>query len=319
MKKRVPPALFLLFLAPFLGELVSGHMRPTEFFNPIIFILMALPYGFGALICRELRVRWKKGWLSLLLLAAAFAVYEEGIVVRSFFNPDWGELGNLRDYNLFAGINWTYSLVLIHFHILISVFSSVKLAEVVYAEKRAEPWLTDRQLALVVIGLLLWLPLGWQFTGYIPPVTHHVAVYLLCAALIYLARFMPGSEELMGESGRLHPLFFFIIGFVNVVVTFATVFILPEQEIYLPLAAVMAFLILFNLFTLSLLARLTRGFSRWSDRQRVALIAGLNLFFIITGFDEGKEIGAPIISLLSLLLLALLYFKVGRRKVEARA
>jgi hypothetical protein len=74
------PALALLLLAPVLGELVSGHMSPLEFLDPGRFLLLALPYGLGALVCRELKVRWGKGWLAFLLLAVAYGLYEEGVV-----------------------------------------------------------------------------------------------------------------------------------------------------------------------------------------------------------------------------------------------
>jgi hypothetical protein len=93
--KRIPPWLVLLVLAPLLGEIVSGHQPPLEIFNPISVLLLMFPYGFGALVCRELVRRWKKGWPSLILLAVAYGVYEEAIVVRSFFNPNWLELENL--------------------------------------------------------------------------------------------------------------------------------------------------------------------------------------------------------------------------------
>jgi hypothetical protein len=93
--KRTPPWLTLLLLAPILGELLSAHQSPLEFFNPGNFLILSLPYGFGAILCRELVVRWKKGLLGLLLLGIAYSIYEEGIVVHSFFNPNWGELGAL--------------------------------------------------------------------------------------------------------------------------------------------------------------------------------------------------------------------------------
>lgn len=319
MKRKLPPALILLFLAPLLGELISGHLKPSEFFHPLIFILMALPYGLGALVCRELSVRWNRGWLSFLLLALAFGVYEEGIVVRSFFNQNWGELGNLKDYNYFAGINWTYSIMLVHFHVLISIFSSVKLAELLYPERKSEPWLSDKMLSLTIIGLVLWLPWGWKMTGFIPPPVHHIGVYLLCGALIYLARFLPERLCFRRNEGlppkRVPSIIFLLVGLLNVVTLFATVFILPEKELYLPLAGVVAFLVLLNLGTLLLLVYLSGSFAAWNDRQILALIVGLNLFFIVTGFDEEKEAAAAVISLLSLAGSALLYFLVRKREL----
>jgi hypothetical protein len=90
--KRVSPSLLLLLLAPAIGELLSGSSPPLEFFFPPSLILLALMYGCGALVCREMVVRWGKGWLSLLLLGIAYGIYEEGIVLRSFFNSAWQDL-----------------------------------------------------------------------------------------------------------------------------------------------------------------------------------------------------------------------------------
>jgi len=44
-------------------------------------------YGSGALVIRELRVRWNKGIGTTLLLGSAYAMIEEGLMVASFFNP----------------------------------------------------------------------------------------------------------------------------------------------------------------------------------------------------------------------------------------
>lgn len=57
------------------------------------FLVLSLPYGFGALTIREFLIRWKKGWPSLLILGLAYGIFEEGIVVYSVFDPGWSELG----------------------------------------------------------------------------------------------------------------------------------------------------------------------------------------------------------------------------------
>lgn len=41
MFSKISPALVLLFMAPVLGELVSGHQHPLEFMNPLSFVLTA--------------------------------------------------------------------------------------------------------------------------------------------------------------------------------------------------------------------------------------------------------------------------------------
>ena len=110
---RIPPGLALLLIAPLLGELVSGHQGPLEFCNPLSFILTALPYGFGAVLCRELSVRWGRGRWNILPLALAYGLFEEGVVVRSFFNPEWAELGALQPLGYHGGVHWWYAFLLV--------------------------------------------------------------------------------------------------------------------------------------------------------------------------------------------------------------
>lgn len=67
----------------------------AEFFTPFGFVVMTELCGSGALLAHELRVRWNKSWPTLLTLGAAFAVIEEGLMVRSFFDPNWPEIASL--------------------------------------------------------------------------------------------------------------------------------------------------------------------------------------------------------------------------------
>ena len=106
------PAIMLFLLAPLIGELLSGSAPPVEFFNPFGFILLTALYGSGAVVMRELRVRWNKGVGTTLLLGAAYAVIEEGLMVASFFNPEWSDLGQLSVYGRWFGVNWVWVVML---------------------------------------------------------------------------------------------------------------------------------------------------------------------------------------------------------------
>ena len=63
--KSRAPAWVLFFLAPVVGELLSTSAPPAEFFKPIIFLVLCILYGGGAIIVRELTIRWEKGWPTL--------------------------------------------------------------------------------------------------------------------------------------------------------------------------------------------------------------------------------------------------------------
>jgi len=60
-RPKIPPALVLFFLAPAIGELLSGSSPPAEFFTPFWLLILPALYGSGAVIARELKVRWRKG------------------------------------------------------------------------------------------------------------------------------------------------------------------------------------------------------------------------------------------------------------------
>jgi hypothetical protein len=52
-----------------------------------------LLYGVGTNLIRELRIRWKKGWLTVFILAAAYMVAEEGLMLNTLFDPTRNTMG----------------------------------------------------------------------------------------------------------------------------------------------------------------------------------------------------------------------------------
>ncbi len=78
--RRLVPVLTLAILAPLLTEVIFGS-TPISTPYPFVFILYLFWYGGGALIIREIARR--KGfirWPQILILGAAFALTEDGLV-----------------------------------------------------------------------------------------------------------------------------------------------------------------------------------------------------------------------------------------------
>jgi len=302
-----------------LGELVSVHQTPLEFVNPLNFIILSLPYGFGALICRELVVRWQKGWLSLLLLGAAYGVYEEAIVVYSVFDPNWTELGPLAHYGSFAGVNWIWGALTVHFHILISIGASIVLAELLYPGRRHQPWLSNRALASCFIGILLWAPvmglimiseMGRPF----PPLGWYGLSWLAVLAMGWAAHRLPGQPLPLIRRNAPRPIFFFLLGLANMTAFFFTVYFTPELKA-LPWWVTILGLLIIDAGTLWVILHWSgNGFS-WDDRHRLALIAGLLGFFVYFSFDKDMEhwTGASVVGLAMVFGLWQLGRAVGRR------
>jgi hypothetical protein len=288
--KRPSPGVALLFLGPICGELISGHQSLFEFINPLAFLLMALPYGFGAIICRELVVRWRKGWFSLVLLGLAYGLYEEAVVARSFWDPDWAELGVLGDYTYWRGVTWTYAEVLIHFHLTVSIISSVVLAEILYSDRRQESWVSNRGLTVCFVGLALWTPVLVLLNPFMPPLGGFALALLALAGLVVAAWRLPAQvfPPRAGTSTRAR--WYGVVAAVNMTVVFVVVFMLPEENpSWLPSWPVtFVFVALLDMVAFGLIMRWSGNGTAWDDRHKLALVIGLLAFFIV--FDVLKDL-----------------------------
>lgn len=283
------PGTALLFLGPICGELVSGHQTLFEFINPLTFILSALPYGFGAIICRECMIRWHKSWPSLVLLGIAFGVYEEFIVARSVWDPEWAELGAIRDHSYWQGVTWTYAAILIHFHLLVSILSSVTLAHLLYPQRRHESWVRDRQLHWCLAGLALWMPVLWVINPYMPSIP---ALLFSCVAifgLVYLAWRLP-DHPLAAHSGtRTHPRWYGVLAAVNMTTTFGAVFVLPQAEWVPSWPVILGLVLLADMLMVGLILYWSGNGAAWTDLHKLAFISGVLAFFIVFDLLQDLE------------------------------
>jgi hypothetical protein len=291
---RIPPAVALLFLAPLLGELVSGHQAPLQFFNPIVFLALTLPYGCGALLCREFTRRRGGGWLGFLLLSVAYGLYEEGVVSRALFDPHWREASALAQYDHVAGLNLTYGFMLIHFHVTVSMAASVMLAELLYPARRHQPWLSNPQAIGCGLVLLLWAPLLALLARsdqplYVPAPSLWAVTGLAIVGLVLVAWRVHPSRTAVSSRPAPHPARFLMLGAVNMTAVFGIVFILPEAGVRLPLALAVATLLALDAVTLWLVLRWSGRTLAWDDRHRLALVAGLLGFFVAFGVLSDLE------------------------------
>ena len=192
MRKRLPPALVLFFLAPAVGELLSSSAPPAEFFQPLGFAMLSVLYGGGALLARELIVRWGQGVPSLLLLGAAYGIAEEGLMCKSFFDPDWMDVGLLGEYGRWLGVNWVWTFELTIYHEAFSILIPVTLVSLLYPDRRRDPWISRRGFALLAI---LWFLNGglifFAVSAYRPSWSHLLVSSAAIVAICILARCWP--------------------------------------------------------------------------------------------------------------------------------
>lgn len=314
---EIPPALALFLLSPVIGELLSGSAPPSEFFNPVVFALLASLYGSGAVLARELTIRWGKGYGSLLLLGAAYGVVEEGLMVKSFFDPAWPDLGLLGVFGRWMGINWVWAEMLTIYHAVFSIAVPVLLVELACPSRRRERWLGSRALGGLTALLAGVVLLGFfGLTPYVPPLPQYLSAVLLVILLVFLAWKLPLDREKRGSVQPPRPLYLWAVGLLGTLVFFLIFWALPSL---LPPPPVMLLGVLLVLGFAAFLKRYK--WNEGSDLHRFALISGGLTFFILlaplqeldkTRTDNPQGMGlVGLVFLVGLLLL--------RRRIQRQA
>lgn len=285
--KGINPALTLFFLSPMVGELLSGSSPLAEFFSPFGLLVLCALYGSGAILARELVVRWKKGWLSLLVFGAAYGIVEEGLMVKSFFDPNWMDLGTLGVYGRLAGVNWVWSVDLTIYHAVFSITLPVILVQRMFPDREGRPWLSRR--GLIFLGLLLAADVALGFfalTPYRPPVIPYLLAAAAVTALIGLARRLPTGRSAGAEPDRvpMRPRAFLLGGFAATVGFFLLAWVAPGTAI--PPALLVAVTLAYAAFVWRLGRRMGRSQTLSPMRQLAAASGALGFFILLAPLQE---------------------------------
>jgi len=311
---KVSPALILFFLAPAIAELLSGSAPPSEFFNPVGFLLLASLYGSGALIVRELKIRWNKGYVSLFILGAAYGILEEGLMVKSFFDPNWMDLGILGSYGRWMNVNWVWAEWLTIYHAIFSIAIPITLVELAYAEKRNESWIGNKTLTSLILLLGIVTAIGYfALTPYRPPIIQYMLAIMSVIILIFIAWKTPPK---IGKKGKLlppKPLKFAAVGFLFTLSLFmlfmAGPYLIPQPPALIVLGIILVYA----------MARFLGRYA-WNNKtlyHKFALVAGALGFLIaltpIQEFDASRmdnPRGMLVVGVIALILLMLLARKL---------
>ena len=223
MNRKYIILLALLILPPYLGELLSASSPPLVFFNPAGFFYLVMFYGCGTILIRELRVRWKLQW-PVILLAAAYGIVEEGIMVKSFFNPGWGDMGSFSSYGMYLGVQWVWVIMLLIYHATLSTLIPIALMDLLWPDCATEALMKDKNLimttvlffAVTVLGTFYW---GNMVEGkmlpFFPKPILMIASIALVFTFVYFAYWFRTSY-LSVTFGRVWPPFLFgVAGFLQ--------------------------------------------------------------------------------------------------------
>jgi hypothetical protein len=140
--RRIAPAVLLTVLSPIVAEFLLGDFSIRSL--PVVLALLPL-YGCGALLIREVARRTGRGWPTIVLLATAYSLLEEGFLTQSLFNPNYvGQ--RLLDYGympaLGTSLNW--SVFVLSIHVVWSIATPILIVEGVASDRRTQRGSTPR-------------------------------------------------------------------------------------------------------------------------------------------------------------------------------
>jgi len=193
--RHLAPAFALIFLAPFVAEVLSGSTRISFFYA---FLPEMMMWGCGALIIRELVCRWGGGWTSVLLLGLALAVGEEFVVQQTSLAPlPWPALS--ADYGRVGGVNWIYLLFMLGYESVWVVVVPIQVVELMFPKWRDLTWVRTGGMITSAVVFMLGARVAWYaWIKRARPIVFHAPYYyvpwwLMIVALVVIALLMVAS------------------------------------------------------------------------------------------------------------------------------
>jgi hypothetical protein len=321
--RRLLPALVLVGIAFLVAELLPGSAPITQ---PFLWPFLLLIYGPGALLIRESVRRLDRGWVSILLLGAAYGIVEEGLALQSLFNPslysaaDWGA-------RIF-GVNGVYAEAAITIHAIWSAAVPILFTELLFPDSRAVPYLGRIGFALTGIWYLLGVALLAALTrfsiapGYEAPLSHLavaalVALLLVITALVVVPR--KATRPTVNASAP-QPRLVLVVTFIASLVWHALLAVLWRVEsafANLPLALVPMLGATAVAASMAWALRQWTAGRGWNDRHRLALVSGAVISHSVVGGtiltkSTVDRVGVAVLGLVLIVLLALLAKRVER-------
>jgi hypothetical protein len=279
VKRYLRPALALFLLSPIVAELISGSSPPLKFFNPVLLVIQLILYGCGAILVRELALRWKKGWPSVLMLGAAYGLVEEGMALKSLFNPTYPGVDG--SFGRWLGVNWIWTLGMATYHAVISIAVPILLVMLIFPDKRDRPWVKGR--TLVLLGALLALDvavLNLALAPYSSDPSLYVLTLIAIVILAIVARLIPNPLFGLIQARPPRARLFLLFGFLWTILFYLSIFV--PSALKLPSPAVLLAMVTYYALTAFLFLRISGNGSAMDDKGKLALAAGLIGPFIVS-------------------------------------
>jgi hypothetical protein len=196
-RRKISAVMTLFFVAPFVAEYLLGDL-PLKLLPALI--VLAPAYGGAAILIRETARRTGRGWPTMLMLGAAYALLGEGLVTQSLFNHDYLKMHlHLLDHAYLPalGIGAWWTLFMFNLHTFWSMGVSIALVEALFpTEADAEaPWLGPVGISVVavvfVLGSAANFAIGLRQNHFIASHTQLLSAAVLSVLLMVSAFLIP--------------------------------------------------------------------------------------------------------------------------------
>jgi hypothetical protein len=274
----------LLFLSPLIGEYLLGSLPASMI--ALLPLMMAM-YGAGAVLIREAVRATGGGWASIVLLATAYGLFEEGFVTQSLFNPDYLHL-RLLDFGYLPALGTAlpWAIFVVSIHVVWSITVPIALVESAFPAWRDRPWLGKPGRILCALAFALGCLLIGVFSHRQTPFMATPTQFGVTGALILVlcvTAFRLPRPDLVPATGVARGIVLGLASFVA-----GSSFMLAgrragsEWHLDWPLVVALA-LGIEALFLAFIFAQTRRG--RWSEPRRFATAAGAFLVYAWIGFQ----------------------------------
>lgn len=189
MNQYLEKSLILATLSIVIAEILSTSTPIWNLLNPINFLVLLGLYGSGVLLIRSIAIERKWSYLGILLLGLAYGIIEEGLAVKTFFEPKPDIV-----FGRIYGVNLHWAIYITLYHSVWSILTPIALAETIYSKDSGKPWIKTSYRKILYITLTTTVLLFNLFaTKYTLEIKYYIICIIVIVVTILLANFM-GSK-----------------------------------------------------------------------------------------------------------------------------
>ncbi|WP_457557893.1 hypothetical protein [Candidatus Harpocratesius sp.] len=301
----------VLLMGPFFGEAVSMTTPLFKMILPWILIPLICLYGIGLLIIHEIRVSKNLSTLSVIILGAIYGILEEGLSLRSFFNPDFG-IDPLNVYGRVWGINLVWAISVTIYHVVMSIWVPLTILDIFFPEYRDRPIIESKKWKIIVVILyFLSLIMFYLINKYNPPLIPYLLTVLLTVVLFIIALKLPSLKSSTSQPLQTSLIWLYFSGIIGFFLWAFSSYIFPTINV--------PWLFSFILLALTplLIVILVRGRNKvWEQKQKLVLSFGIITPMLILFPFLSDFLQQGIVSIIAVIILLKAYKNLNKEKNE---